>query len=831
MQEAFSFNREFDFVRLDRLSRTTGRPAHEWDVYILKELIDNALDADEVSWRNAPSQTPGLQVRVEYAAKQLFVEVSNRSVFPSNLIPEIFATQQYTSRKAFIKGLTRGALGNALKTLLGIPYALRNRVASDWSPDQKPLAIICGGYEYLPTYVVDTTQQTIEFKCRENPHKQKTGTTVRVALDYFEQEKPRTLAEIKLLAEQYRLCNPHVDFDWTVEVGEEEWSVQYEANTSWLTKFRGVAPIQWYSLTAFQDVLGALYRKQGADAAGLSIETIGSYFAGFQAAEADSSNAPTLMVNLLQDFGESSLAVEAFEGVPARKLYQQMCKLSPAFDSLQLGRIGKEHIRAMMTDALPVEGELFYEISRDVGDDPSIPFVVEAALVPLKEGTREIWTALNFSPTYDDPFLRRRLATPIQPDKTVLGLREFLDIYDIDEDIPVVLFFHLICPNIESGEFSKTEINHLPFKQVMGELLDRLLTSFTQAREEQELQLKQTIFKSLDGILEGLKENERFVFDQLLEKLRAKLSEDPILASWLETVDASDRLRSYITQYQSQNTVLTQRVARPTVGTLVLPVHPDRYFFVLAEHISQEILAKNHVNKILYVQVSELEPVIIENQWLCRMDMALLRTTPKLDDLQDALIQCVVGSEIPILVLRDGDSKGGELIEQMRGWLADRHIDTNRIVDLGLGVGDDLWQGSKRLVGMMPDELAIWVQDKLKALDIPVKFAPFSTDIRHEISQRFEQLLLSYLWDGMSQKLEMPRLLVDLDRELQFTQAMQIGELDQQLQDRLRQGGGNQSYGVMLEQVVGQFFEHFFEQHSSEIRMMMQKHLQQLKGG
>jgi len=830
--EAFSFNREFDFVRLERLCRTTGRSAHEWDLYIVKELIDNALDADEGLWQSDPQQTPGLKIRVEYAAKQLFVEVSNRSVFPADLIPEIFATQQYTSRKAFIKGLTRGALGNALKTLLGIPYALRNRVASDWSPDQKPLAIICGNQEYLPIYRVDTTQQTIEFDCLAKPYKQTEGTTIRVALDYFEQEKPRTLAEVKCLAEQYHLCNPHVAFDWTVEVGEEEWSVCYEANPSWLSKFRGVAPIQWYSLTAFQDLLGALYRKQnGQQTTDLAIASIGSYFDGFEGGENHSEHQEALIATVLQEFGQPNLAVEAFEGMGAKTLYQIMGRLSPTFDSLLLGRIGKEHIRATLTAVLPLDGEVFYDIAKDTGEEPSIPFVIEAAIAPLPAGTREIWTALNFTPTYDDPFLRRRLLAPIQPDRAVIGLREFLDAYGIDEETPVVVFFHLVCPNLESGEFSKTEINHLPFKQVMSEVLDRLLRSFNQAQEEQALQLEQTIFQALDEILDGLKENERFVVDQLLEKLRAKLSQEPAFTEWLQATDILERLRTYLIKYQSQSKLLTQRVARPAVGTIVLPIHPDRYFSIQAEHISQDILTKNHVNKLLYVQVPELEAVIIENGWLCRMDMALLRTTPRFDALQEALIQCVVGCELPILVLRDGDAQSLETMEQMRSWLTERHLDANRLVDLSLGLTTDSGQRPTRLVGMMPDELAAWVLARLETLNLSAKFLPVSTDMRQEIGQRFEQLLLSYLWEGMSQRLEMSRLLGDLDRQLQFTQAMQTQTLDEQIQYQLREAEGTHSYGAVLDRVVRQFFDQFLSQHGSGIQELTQAHLQQLQGG
>src|SRR5690348_8123579 len=125
MPEAFSFNREYDFVRLEGLYRATGRPAHEWDIYILKELIDNALDADESLWQRDPHQVPSLHIQIEYISvpppqcQQLLVRVRNRAIFPVQQVKDIFATQWYTSRKAFIKGLARGALGNALKTLLG----------------------------------------------------------------------------------------------------------------------------------------------------------------------------------------------------------------------------------------------------------------------------------------------------------------------------------------------------------------------------------------------------------------------------------------------------------------------------------------------------------------------------------------------------------------------------------------------------------------------------------------------------------------------------------------------------------------------------------------
>src|SRR5579859_6768030 len=177
MHEAFSFNREYDFVRLEGLSRATGRPAHEWDLYILKELIDNALDADESLWQDDPQQHPALHIHMEYISvpppqkQQLLVRVRNHAMFPVERIQNIFATQWYTSRKAFMKGLERGALGNALKTLLGIPYALHNRVADNWKPDLKPLSICCDKTEYLPRYIIEPTAQSIRLEIDIKPCK------------------------------------------------------------------------------------------------------------------------------------------------------------------------------------------------------------------------------------------------------------------------------------------------------------------------------------------------------------------------------------------------------------------------------------------------------------------------------------------------------------------------------------------------------------------------------------------------------------------------------------------------------------------------------------
>ncbi len=840
MTEAFSFSREFDFVRLDGLRRATGRPPHEWDIYIAKELIDNALDADEVLWRDNLTQLPRVHIRMEYISiperqsQQLFVQVGNRTVFPIEQISDIFATQWYTSRKAFIKGLTRGALGNALKTLLGIPYALRNRVAGDWGPELKPLSILCNGIEYLPRYVVDSTSQTIRFEWETKESKHIEGTLVSIGLDHFEQEMPRTLDQVELLAEQYHLCNPHAEFNWTVEIGGQQWTKIYAADPNWMNKYRGVAPVQWYSPTAFQDLLGALYRKHcgNKDNGRLSLEAVFRWFNGFDKEGESIHQGQSLMADIGESFEKKSLTKDDIEGPVATLLYQVLYRHSPRFDSNQLGCIGMKHLSDVLTHTLLIHGDVLYEVSTDSGDDPNVPFVIEAAVARLKDGKRQIWTAINFAPTYGDPFLRRWLHAPLQPDQYVFGLRGFLDTYGLRDDTPVFLFLHLICPSVEHDEFSKTEINHLPFKQLLGELLDRLLMALRRAQEEEELRLEMTVFEALDAILSELDENERFVFDQLLEKLCIRLDKDPALSAWLETPNALGSLQTYIARYQTRNAVLTHHVARPATGTLSIPLHPDRHFSVVAEHISRDLLAKNHVNKVLYVQTRELEPVVIENGWLSRMDMAMLQNPPNQDALRDALVQCVVGSDVPILVLHNADETGKTILEQMRIWLKEWQFDINRIIDLGLDAEHEIGNAKQptRLVEMMPGELVTWILNRLKLHGIQVKSLPSDADIRRDIRKRFEQMLLGHLWEGLSEQLEVTRLLSDLDSHLQLTNKMIAKGLDNQLKHILEKESCAESYTIVLGKVVGEFFESIMREYGVNVGELAQRHMAHLRG-
>ena len=835
MLEAFSFNREYDFIRLDGLSRATGRPAHEWDMYILKELIDNALDADESLWCKDPEQSPSLHIKIAYIKlpdrQQLLVQVENRATFPVEHIEAIFDTRSYTSRNALVKRLTRGALGNALKTLLGIPYALHKRSADtdEEGLQLKPLSIICNETEFLPRYIIDSTAQSIRFTCEKEHCDAVEGTVIRIGLDYFVQEIPRTLTELQLLAQQYHLCNPHVHFIWEVEIddNQELWKEIYEARPGWINKFRETAPVQWYSVIAFKELLGALYREQGESNEGsdhvLPIKTICQYFPRLHNEALGQNQDITKMASIIRNLKRDSLTRDDINGQPARELYAVLSRYSHRFDTFQLGYVGVEHIRDVLTSILPLESEVQYDVINDAGKDinTDTPFVIEVAAARLREGKRQIWTAINFSPTYSDPFQSRWLHTNLLPDDPVLGLRNLMDVYGYREEEPIVLFLHLICPTIEHTEFSKTEINHLPFEKVLNGVLDKVLTELRQAHEEKELRLEQAVFQALHAILETLEENERFVFEQLEERLILLLRQDTELSSWLERPDSIGRLRAYITNFQIDNPNMNKYVARQTEAMIYLPSHPEQYILVPIEQNLCDRLAQNYVNKIVYVQSQELETVFLANKWLCQMDMALLRAPFEIDALKDALLSCINQCELPILVLHNGDEEGYGLVEQMRTWLKDESFDTERIVDLRDRKGNEP-HDTIQTTRLMPRELAHWLLKCFDAVGISVKFTPSTSQIRQDIRDQFERILQGALLEDIGEKFKLLRLIMDVDTSLSFTRMMIDEALDEQLKKSLKQNACAMSYAMLLDTIVETFFEKFMILNGTKVWKMEQ---------
>jgi len=119
----FEIHQSAKYFDARELQAQTGQPASAFGEVVLKELIDNALDACESAGVNPV-------IHIGYAAvdDRLRLAVSdNGNGISESVIKSILNFDTRTSDKAAYKSPTRGAQGNAFKTIIGIPHFRRRR--------------------------------------------------------------------------------------------------------------------------------------------------------------------------------------------------------------------------------------------------------------------------------------------------------------------------------------------------------------------------------------------------------------------------------------------------------------------------------------------------------------------------------------------------------------------------------------------------------------------------------------------------------------------------------------------------------------------------------
>ena len=115
----FTTSRSLEFCNEKELVTQTGQPVEDWPLYLLKELFDNLLDACEEE-----GVAPQVSVAVEDGK---IIVTDNGPGIPAETIEGVLDfSVRVSSREAYVSP-TRGAQGNALKTIIAIPFALDGR--------------------------------------------------------------------------------------------------------------------------------------------------------------------------------------------------------------------------------------------------------------------------------------------------------------------------------------------------------------------------------------------------------------------------------------------------------------------------------------------------------------------------------------------------------------------------------------------------------------------------------------------------------------------------------------------------------------------------------
>jgi DNA topoisomerase VI subunit B len=770
--------REFDYVQLHWLEKTTGRPSHEWDIYIIKELIDNALDADE-QWARARGGALELDVQLKYSRHVehglylLDFAVCNRAPFPTGALTSIFGLTSYTSNKGHLRYPTRGQQGNALKTILGIPYALRHEFYGDYQNYLKPLVIETGDQSHLISLGIDEREQEIILRPAEATPRRRARdkTCIRVGIDRFRQESGRSTATLQAWAQRYALLNPHVTFRWAVNNSGEKVRWEFPADPSWDNLFNETAPVHWYEYTQLRGLLLVLERERGPEA---SLAEALQSFAGFTAEEDPcGGRALALCSGLgLRTLGDLKLA-DGHDQTLRKGLLPALERVGRRVPAAQLGGVGA----ANLTDALSrfslIQGELLYHrLVRDAADDQAHPFVLELALAHLpKPNRRVIWTGLNHMPTYEDPFYTRHLYLPEGQAEPVLGLDGFLDAYGLGPDKPVLLVMHIICPNVAFQDFSKTLIDTRPFREPLAKALHELLTEYGSAYAAKVEDLQSLAHALMPRAINLLSQDghQHYSGSQLLYALRRLLAiqlqdqgREELSRTWFNDRGANARLQGYIQAYAREHPTALTGLIEVEQGRLALPVHPDGHIALPLSRIGRVEVEEACVNKILLVTDPELVRVIIFNNLLTRFDAAILQITDTLDESFEDLLPHLGRLQLPLALFHHASATDCLTAKRLQTRLAEYGLRDTTLFDLGLTPSEG-WrlnlpvepspeagdratlsehlgpdevsflidqQQQISLFSLTPDMLTRWLDERLSALNFPPKLIPQATHVR-----------------------------------------------------------------------------------------------------
>jgi Histidine kinase-, DNA gyrase B-, and HSP90-like ATPase len=440
-----------EFCTEKELVAQTGHESYEWLRVIVKELVDNGIDACEEA-----EIAPVIKVAIKTGKSEkptLIVIEDNGPGIPTETITGIIDYNvRVSSREAYISP-TRGRQGNALKTILPMAYVLGGKVKGEtW--------IEARGSKHRILFSVNQIKQEPIVRDKLTTSRVTTGTRVTV----FWPDSNRVVIdpnEICELLRQFIFVNPHLTLRFTVN---GKTMIRCNATNPDWAKYRAcdATSAHWYSLEQFERYASALidrdqeFRKKHPRTTREKI-TVRDFIAQFRGMSATDKQR-----QILRELGASHISLHRFFGSETHVNHECMQKLlrivqkqtRPVRPEL-LGVIGEEHLRRLSLD-LGGEPKSFKYFNSLGHDAKGLPYVVEIATCAFKEWvtgkdapSRELITGVNFSATLKNPFSTFR---------GMEGMEEILAELRAGKHAPVIVCVHYASPHIEYLDRGKSRI-------------------------------------------------------------------------------------------------------------------------------------------------------------------------------------------------------------------------------------------------------------------------------------------------------------------------------------------------------------------------------------
>jgi DNA topoisomerase VI subunit B len=438
-------SRQMDFFSLPGLTAEVGHGVRDWPLVALKEPLENSLDACEECGRS-----PQIAVTIG----ERFIEVADNGpgIDPGTVADLLDFDARVSSREAYVSP-SRGAQGNALKTLFAMPLVLDGR--------EGRVDIASRGVGHRVTVRLDLVRQRpVVRRTTEADASASIGTRVRL----YWPDSPRSKStdcrgRFLQILDDYAVLNPHLRLTAAGLVSYESAAAPDPTFVKW-TPQSPTCP-RWYTLGQFMRLVAAytaLAEDTPLDAAAKDgrvvvrlVRELVREFRGFAGSRAQ---ADVLAATGLSRAPLSALLTpdgDLDAGRVGALLSEMQARARPVAPTL-LGCLGREHLRGRF-EALGCHPESFrYQSRRSDPARDKVPWLFEAAFgYRPKAAGRRLITGINFAPAIVNPFRTLGAAGS--------GLDAVLQDLRAGPDQPVVILLHLTTPRPAFTDRGKSAVS------------------------------------------------------------------------------------------------------------------------------------------------------------------------------------------------------------------------------------------------------------------------------------------------------------------------------------------------------------------------------------
>ena len=395
----FKTSRAAQYVEARALQAMTGQPRYHFADVVVKELLDNALDACETA-RVGPEVSVNISQEAEEQEATITVS-DNGPGIPPETVRGALDFSVLVSDKAAYRSPTRGAQGNALKTVFGIPYALSSL---------EPIVVEANGLRQeirvFKDHSGELQVQLDETQTGSGPAGTRLSVTLPLRRQFFHGRD---------WAKAFALLNPHASVK--IRDAGTSWYRSRQGESKTLVLEHSYYPTRepekrfkylpsdptsahWYSKEDFRRLIYSHIshaRKGGED---ILLRGFVRQFKGLSSTKkAKEVCAYFPGIKTLSDFEEVDPSEIAF-------LLDRMKFHSDPPSHTTLGSVGREHFEKRFTEFY---GELrrfgYKKITGTL--ESGLPYTFEFA-VAQTVGVGDFFTGVNFSATFDDPLEDQR---------------------------------------------------------------------------------------------------------------------------------------------------------------------------------------------------------------------------------------------------------------------------------------------------------------------------------------------------------------------------------------------------------------------------------------